>query len=423
MPPTNAPVSSPPVPTPDKQQHDQEIHVPTDHIKVSDHIVSGNVCKKDEVMDAPIFDKTPKSNAPTTDKPAASELTPDINSEGQKSVTHDTPVSGAPQFDKTPLTDATTDLVARDSSSKAAVAEPPHVSREDCARNLLKFILSGKLDPSMSIINFGGFGGSVLDVVQSFGPNKCLENTFMQGFIDCIREDDVLYNPDSVINTLILNVNVGTVLNIEEFEQHSSNPQPFSTSLLKEQLEPMLPLDEVLNQIKLILVPMLRRSHWTLYAINFERRRIDILGSNPYGTLLGGTTWKQIHNDQMMINGTKIPWSRLIMRRLSIALHEARPDSTVPKFGNYKIGLLPNCPTMTPGSNDCGFFVANFLRYYDFDDGYLSEFYTPDEPLDQRAFVLHYLTFHRNNRVAPLPAELLPFKYAPRRHRCLKAKT
>ncbi|KAL5647743.1 hypothetical protein ACJX0J_042098, partial [Zea mays] len=136
-------------------------------------------------------------NAPTTDKSAAPELTPDINTEGQKSVTHDTPVSGAPQFDKTPLTDATTDLVARDSSSKSAVAEPPH------------------------------------------------------GFIDCIREDDVLYNPDSVINTLILNVNVGTVLNIEEFEQHSSNPQPFSTSLLKEQLEPTLPRDEVLNQIKL----------------------------------------------------------------------------------------------------------------------------------------------------------------------------
>jgi hypothetical protein len=102
----------------------------------------------------------------------------------------------------------------------------------------------------------------------------------MQGFIDYIREDDVLYNPDSVINTLILNVNVGvffslqlcillqpllykyiilincffvqTVLNIEEFEQHSSNPQPFSTSLLKKQLQPTLPLDEVLNQIKLV---------------------------------------------------------------------------------------------------------------------------------------------------------------------------
>jgi hypothetical protein len=105
-----------------------------------------------------------------------------------------------------------------------------------------------------SIIDFGGYGGSFLDVVQSFGPNKCLENFFMQGFIDCICDDDLLYNPDTIINTLILNVNVGvffslqlciifqslvykyiiliniffvqTVLNIEEFEQHSTNPQP-----------------------------------------------------------------------------------------------------------------------------------------------------------------------------------------------------
>jgi hypothetical protein len=38
MPPTNDPVSTPTVPTPDKQQHDQESHVPTDHIKVSDDV-------------------------------------------------------------------------------------------------------------------------------------------------------------------------------------------------------------------------------------------------------------------------------------------------------------------------------------------------------------------------------------------------
>jgi hypothetical protein len=86
---------------------------------------------------------------------------------------------------------------------------------------------------------------------------------------------------------------------------------------------------------------MLRRSHWTLYAINFQLRRIDILDSNPYGTLPGGTTWKQIHNDQLLINGTKIPWSRLIMRRLSIVLHEARPDSSLPKFGTIRLGFFP----------------------------------------------------------------------------------
>jgi hypothetical protein len=49
------------------------------------------------------------------------------------------------------------------------------------------------------------------------------------------------------------------------------------------------------------MVHMLRRSHWTLYVINFQLRRIDILDSNPYGPLLGGTSQKQIHNDQNLV--------------------------------------------------------------------------------------------------------------------------
>jgi hypothetical protein len=51
----------------------------------------------------------------------------------------------------------------------------------------------------------------VLDVVESFGPHKCLDNFFMQGFIDCIRRDDQLYQPDNICNTLILNFNVGII--------------------------------------------------------------------------------------------------------------------------------------------------------------------------------------------------------------------
>jgi hypothetical protein len=38
MPPTNNHVSTPPVRTPDHQQHDQEIHVPTDDNKVSEQV-------------------------------------------------------------------------------------------------------------------------------------------------------------------------------------------------------------------------------------------------------------------------------------------------------------------------------------------------------------------------------------------------
>jgi hypothetical protein len=38
MSPINAPVSSPSVPTPDNKQHDQEVHVPSDDIKVSEQV-------------------------------------------------------------------------------------------------------------------------------------------------------------------------------------------------------------------------------------------------------------------------------------------------------------------------------------------------------------------------------------------------
>jgi hypothetical protein len=39
----------------------------------------------------------------------------------------------------------------RYSSSKSKVANLPHVSREECARKLYKFILSGQLDLSMYV--------------------------------------------------------------------------------------------------------------------------------------------------------------------------------------------------------------------------------------------------------------------------------
>jgi hypothetical protein len=69
-----------------------------------------------------------------------------------------------------------------------------------------------------------------------------------------------------------------------------------------------------------IMVPMIRRGHWTLYAIHFHLRCIDILDANPYGPALGGISWKEYHNEQVNYNGRKILWSRLIMTRLSMSL-------------------------------------------------------------------------------------------------------
>jgi hypothetical protein len=105
---------------------------------------------------------------------------------------------------------------------------------------------------------------------------------------------------------------------------------------------------------------MLHCSHWTLYAINFQLRRIDILDSNPYGPLLGGTFWKQIHNDQLLINRTKVPWSRLIMRRLSIALHEARPILVYQSLATTRLSFSPTVQPCYQGQMIVVFLLLTF---------------------------------------------------------------
>ncbi|WVZ89643.1 hypothetical protein U9M48_036022 [Paspalum notatum var. saurae] len=168
-------------------------------------------------------------------------------------------------------------------------------------------------------------------------------------------------------------------------------------------------LDIVFMQyfIECIMVPMLRGGHWSLYVVNTVRRCVDILDSNPYGPALGGTTWRMYHNAQVVdTNGAKLPWSKLIMNRLNKALQIARPKSSIPKFGKYKIDLAPNCPTMNPGSNDCGFFVTRYIHFYDFRDASISLLLDPDMSREHRSLLLHYLTFHRNNKSLPLPPDI-----------------
>jgi hypothetical protein len=102
-------------------------------------------------------------------------------------------------------------------------------------------------------------------------------------------------------------------------------------------------------------------------------RCIDILDSNPYGPAVGGTTWKHYHNETITFQKKKYTWSRLMMSRLNMGMQLARPKSTIPKFGNFKIGLVKDCPTMPVGSNDCGFFVTRFIIFYEYAEGYMRD--------------------------------------------------
>jgi hypothetical protein len=54
-----------------------------------------------------------------------------------------------------------------------------------------------------------------------------------------------------------------------------------------------------------LMIPMLHHRHWTLYVVNYHRQCIDILDSNPYDPALGGTTWKNYHNEPVTFRKKK----------------------------------------------------------------------------------------------------------------------
>ena len=84
-----------------------------------------------------------------------------------------------------------------------------------------------------------------------------------------------------------------------------------------------------------IMVHMLRAGHWTLYVVNFQIGCIHVLDSNPYGPELVGTTWQSYHATPMDLGDRQLPWARLILSRLNLAIQNVRPRSALPAFWKY----------------------------------------------------------------------------------------
>lgn len=311
-----------------------------------------------------------------------------------------------PVFDQTPTPHDDTLKGTTNSGS-----DPP-LTEQECIRSLWDLICSKDIDQSRVVIDYGDYSANCMDIYESFAEGKCLEDVFMQCFIECVRDDSKNHRRTLTSNRLILDVNVGALLNFEEQERHSKNPQPFDQNVLQNCLHNTLPALVNLDKCKSIMVPMLSRGHWTLYVINLHHRVIHILDSNPYGIQLGGTEWKDYHYDPIYLGGRKFPWARVIMSRLSKALQHVCPNAEFPKFGNFPLDMPSNCPTMRTGSNDCGFFVMSYMKSYDHNAGVISSFNQPDNSRDLRAHALHQLTFHRINKALPLPLDIQRFMFA-----------
>jgi hypothetical protein len=79
----------------------------------------------------------------------------------------------------------------------------------------------------------------------------------------------------------------------------------------------------------------------------------------------------------MDLGGRQLPWARLIMSRLNLAIQNVRPRSALPTFWKYPIELPTNCPTIKAGFNDCGFFVMRYMQHYDYMDGAINAVIDP----------------------------------------------
>jgi hypothetical protein len=60
-----------------------------------------------------------------------------------------------------------------------------------------------------NIIDFGEHRANCCDIQQSFADGACLDNVFMQCFIECVRDDWSKHIPPLNAHQLILDVNVG----------------------------------------------------------------------------------------------------------------------------------------------------------------------------------------------------------------------
>jgi hypothetical protein len=112
-----------------------------------------------------------------------------------------------------------------------------------------------------------------------------------------------------------------------------------------------------------IVVPFLRKGHFSVYVVNFKHHRVDILDPNPWNLI--GDGWKETHKGTVRYGNSKGQWCKIMMKRLNEAIQAARPESGIPKFGNYKCEMLDGIHKQKIGSNDCGFYCMWYMEYYD----------------------------------------------------------
>ncbi|XP_066323195.1 uncharacterized protein [Miscanthus floridulus] len=245
-----------------------------------------------------------------------------------------------------------------------------------------------------TLMHFGTQSLTGQDIALSFADGKFIDFVFMDGFIKCITEDDLIVRPYCHGYRIFLEPLISDIIKSESINTDNSQP-PRSQAAVVESIKRCLPTTD-LKKANMIFLPVLHLRHWSVYCINLGQARVDVLDTNNYSCNTE-STWDTHHS----------PMGRLLMQRLSVALSKAAPRK-FPRFENWR--HVPIRVPFEKNINDSGLFSMKFIEFYDGEGhGSLHTTIHADRSTELRAEMLQYMAFHTANNVHP-PNELLQFR-------------
>ncbi|KAJ1292644.1 hypothetical protein BS78_01G005600 [Paspalum vaginatum] len=232
-------------------------------------------------------------------------------------------------------------------------------------------------------------------IANSFFHENFIQSHFVTAFVECLSFDDFHERPECHGYRIFLDPMVSSCLYDGSMERDTQDPG-FMMQEAVHLIKQCLPNNCDLKKAKMIFLPILARRQWSVYCVNLGQRRIDVLDSKDYSQC--NTTWQEYHDT---LGNTIIP-------RLSDALNLAAPRQFI-SFIHWR--HAPVQLAYHSNDNDSGVFAIRFLEYYDGEGhGSLKTTVHPDRSMEMRADILHYLCFHSNNGISPIPDALLKFR-------------
>ncbi|KAK3144938.1 hypothetical protein QOZ80_4AG0320030 [Eleusine coracana subsp. coracana] len=209
----------------------------------------------------------------------------------------------------------------------------------------------------------------------------------MEAFVNCLWYEDQKYRPKLAKQRLVC-------ANVENLGSQHNLDLCFSDVTLESYFDMYMTQEIQWKTIKLILIPVFDRGHYSLYVVNFEVNRIDVLDMLNNENV--GTTWMDHHGDT---GGTLID-------RLNTML-QWKSKGALCKFGNFRHTKF-ECPLMSR-SNDCAFLAMKFIKHCTGLTECLRDVINPEKSAELRSEYLYYQLFHPKNQ-AQLPKEISRYR-------------